>query len=214
MDEYVQERASMPVAEFGEKLNFSASKFNKLKSKGDKIQFRLLGKPFYEGKHFMEDSNSDSGWNVVPCPRINEGGECEICEMFFAAHKSAKKDGLSKAETQKLTNPFKPAVIFYLPVLNRETGRFEIFQTSQGVRDQIEAKRELGTKVMERDMIVVRTEKPGSYYSLSVVDSADTNPLTEAEEAEAQKGREANLEEYINGREDESAEVENEDIDL
>ena len=204
----------MPVAEFGEKISFSVSKFTKLKSKGDKLRFRILGKPFYDGKHFMEDSNSESGWKVLPCPRINEGGECEICEMFFAAHKSAKKEGLSKTETQKLTSPFKPAVNFYFPVLNRDSQEFEIFQTTQGVRNQIESQIELGTKVLERDLIVLRTETPGSgYYSLNVVDSADTEPLTEKEEAEAVKGKEANLEDYVNGQSESAGEVE-EDIEL
>lgn len=202
----------MPVAEYGEKVDFSASKFTKLSSKGDKITFRLLGAPFYEGKHFMEDSNEQSGWKVIPCPRINEGGECEICEMFFAAHKSAKKDGLDRSETDKLVRPFQPAISFYFPVLNRETERFEIFQTSQGVRNQIEEQVQLGTKIMDRDMIVVRTEKPGSsYYKLSVVDSADTKALSKDEKAEAKKGKEVNLEEFINGR---SEEVVEEDIEL
>lgn len=208
-----QERANMPVAEFGEKVNFGASKFTKLKSKGDKIHFRILGAPFYDGKHFMESSESDSGWEVVPCPRINEGGECEICEMFFKAHRSAKKDGLDKKETDKLTQPFKPAISFYYPVLNRETEEFEVFQTTQGVRNQIEAKIELGIKVMDKDLIVVRTEQPGSnYYSLDVVDSADTKELTGKEMTEVEKGKKTNLEDYINGQSSEEEEAE--DIEL
>lgn len=204
----------MPVAEFGEKISFGASKFTKLKSKGDKIHFRILGKPFYDGKHFMEDSNSDSGWDVVPCARINEGGECEICEMFFKAHRSAKKDGLDKKETDKLTQPFKPAISFYYPVLNRETEEFEVFQTTQGVRNQIEAKIELGIKVMDKDLIVVRTEQPGSnYYSLDIVDSADTKEFSGKEQAEVEKGQKVKLEDYINGQSEEGSE-EVEDIEL
>ena len=105
----------MPVADYGEKLNFLASKFTKLKSKGDKIKFRLLGAPLYDGKHFMADGD---GWDVRPCPRINEGAECELCVLFFAAYRSAKKDGLDKKETDKLTSEFKPAISFYFPVLN------------------------------------------------------------------------------------------------
>jgi len=200
-----------PVAEYGEKLSFSASKFTKLKSKGDKIKFRLLGKPFYDGKHFMEDGD---GWDVRPCPRINEGAECETCELFFAAHRSAKKEGLDKKETDKLTSEFKPTISFYFPVLNRESQEFEVFQTTQGVRNQIEAQAELGTKIMERDLIVIRTETPGSsYYSLSVVDSSETEPLSVREKTEVKKGKKVDLSEYINGREEESTTKE-EEIEL
>lgn len=202
----------MPTADFGEKISFSASKFTKLKSKGDKLHFRILGKPFYDGKHFMEDPSNEKGWDVKPCPRINEGAECEICEMFFSAHRSAKKDGLDRSETDKLTNPFKPAVSFYFPILNRETEEFEIFQTTQGVRNQIEAKIELGIKILDRDVIVVRTENPGSnYYSLDVVDSSDTKDLTKKEKSEVRKAQSINLEDYINGREEDSV---SEDIEL
>lgn len=204
----------MPTADWGEKQSFSASKFTKLKSKGDKIQFRILGKYHYDGKHFMEDPSSESGWDVKPCPRINEGAECEICEMFFAAHRSAKKDGLDRKETDKLTNPFKPSISYYFPVLNRDTEEFQVFQTTQGVKNQVDAKLELNPKVLERDLIVVRTENPGSnYYSLDVVDSADMKPLTSKEKEEMKKGQEANLEDYVNGSSGEEVEVD-EDIEL
>ena len=202
-----------PVAEFGEVLNFSQSKLTKLKSKGDKLRFRILGKPHYDGKHFMENKNSDSGWDVKPCPRINEGVECDICEMFFAAHKSAKKEGLNKKETDKLTSPFKPAISFYYPILNRDTQKFEIFQTTIGVRNQVEEKVSLGTKILDRDLIVIRTEDPGkTYYSLSVVDSSETEPLTKQENEEIEKGKSANLDDYIYGKEDETEQIE--DIEL
>lgn len=192
----------MPTAEYGEKLSFSASKFTKLKSKGDKIQFRILGKPFYDGKHFMEDPSSDSGWDVKPCPRINDGAECEVCEMFFAAHKSAKKESLNKKETDKLTSTFKPSISFYYPVLNRNTKVFEVFQTTQGVRNAIEAKLELNEKLLDRDLIVARTEVPGNYYSLDVVDSSETEDFTATEAAEAEKGSETSMEDYVNGQEE------------
>lgn len=200
----------MPTANLGDNIDFSNSKFRKLSKQGDKVLFRLLSdKYFYDGKHFLEDSSEQSGWRVVPCPRINEGAECEICENFFAAHKSAKKEGLNRSETDKLTRPFQPVVSFYLPILNRETESFEIFQTTQGVRKKIEAQKDLGTKVMERDLIVVRTENPGSdYYSLTVVDSSETKKLSEKEKAEVKKGSAANLEEFVNGRESDEDEVE------
>jgi len=189
-----------PTANWGDKQSFSASKFTKLKSKGDKIQFRILGNYLYDGKHFM--GNKDSGkWEgeIVRCPRINDGAECEICEMFFAAHRNAKKEGLNKEETEKLTKPFKPSIAYYFPVLNRTTEQFEVFQTTPGVKNQIDAKLELNPNTLHRDLLVARTEVPGSYYSLDIVDSADTKELSSKEEVEAKKGREANMEEYVNG---------------
>jgi len=200
----------MPTADFGEKISFSSSKFTKLESKGDKIQFRVLNAPFYDGKHFYkkEDGSYD---RPVPCPRINEGGECEECKLFFAAHKSAKKDGLDKKETDKLTSPHKPAISFYYPILNRNSGKFEIFQTTIGVRNQIEAQAELGTKILERDLIVVRKEVPGSgYYSLSVVDSSETDSLTKEEKEEVEKGKDVDLGDYVVGQREEKPE----DIDI
>jgi len=196
----------MPTANWGDKQSFSASKFIKLKSKGDRIQFRILGNYHYDGKHFQEDSSQDSGWTITPCSRINDGAECEICEMFFAAHKSAKKEGLDRKETDKLTNPFKPAISYYFPVLNRDTEEFQVFQTTAGVKNQVDAKLEISPNNLERDMVVVRTETPGSgYYSLDIVDSADTKPLSDKEKAEMKKGQEANMEEYVNGTSSESS---------
>lgn len=189
----------MPYADYGEKINFSASKFTKLKSKGDKIQFRLIGNAYYDGKHFLKNGDE---WNIVPCVRINESEECEYCVRFFKAHAKAKKEGLDQKATQKLTDPWSASVAFYFPVINRETQSFEVFQTTKGIRDAIEAEIELGTKVMDRDLVVLRTEKPGKYYVLSVVDSADTQPLTPQEESEMARGKEIKLSEYVHGRED------------
>ena len=205
----------MPTADFGEKLSFSASKFTKLKSKGEKIQFKILGKPFYDGKHFREDPTADKKWDIQPCPRINEGAECSICELFFKAHREAKKNGLDKKETEKLTKDFKPAVSFYFPVLNRVTEQFEVFQTTQGVRNQIEIKMELDSDLLDRDLIVMRTELPGNYYSLDVVDSAKTKPLTDKESEETIKGANVNMDDYVNGRSEVSEdEVDAENIDI
>ena len=79
-----------------------------------------------------------------------------------------------------------------------------MFQTTQGVRNQIESQAELGTKIMQRDMIVVRTEDPGkTYYNLSVVDSSETDPLTKREKEEVKKGKEVDLTDYVSGREEE-----------
>lgn len=192
-----------PIANWGEALNFSNSKFTKLKSEGDKIQFRLIGPPHYDGKHFLKDD--EGNWNVQPCVRINEKSECEYCNKFFQAHAKAKKEGLSKKETNKLTDPYKPSMSFYFPVINRDTGMFEVFQTTKGVRDAIDAELALGTKIMERDLVVLRTEKPGNYYKVSVVDSADTKDLTKEEKLQLEKGKKTNLSNYIAGVKDEDS---------
>lgn len=190
-----------PYAGYGENVNFSTSRFTKLRNKGDKIQFRLGGVPFYDGKHFLKDD--EGNWNIITCERINANGECEYCDKFFKAHRQAKKANLDQRETRKLTDPWSASVSFYYPVVNRETGVFEVFQTTKGIRDLIEAELELGTKIMARDMIVLRTEKPGSYYKLSMVDSADTKRLSKEEGMELKKAKEVNLSEFVHGREDE-----------
>lgn len=194
----------MPFIDYGANLNFSPSRFTKLKSKGDKIQFRLIGVPYYDGKHFLKEGDE---WNIIPCPRINDNQTCDTCELFFKVHASAKKDSLDQKATQKLTEPFKASISFYFPVINRETKSFEVFQTTKSVRDKIENEIELGTKIMDRDIIVMRTEKPGTdYYSLSIVDSADTKELTQDELDEVKKGKATDLSTYINGKaEDDSA---------
>lgn len=200
----------MPTANFGESVDFSASRFTKLKSKGDKIQFRILDAPFYDGKHFLKDGDE---WDVQPCPRINEGAECEYCEKFFKAHREAKKDGLSQDDTRKLTDPWKPSISFYFPVLNRDTEKFEVFQTTKSVRDAIETEREMGTNVLTTDFVVLRTEKPGSgYYKVSTVDSSKTKDLSPKEVEEAEKGLEIGLEDYVHGKSVEEDEAE--DIEL
>lgn len=189
----------MPYADYGESIDMGTSKFTKLKSKGDKIRFRLLGKPFYDGKHFMQD---DGEWDIKSCPRINEGGKCDICDMFFKAHKDGKKQGLSKDDIDKMTKDFKASVSFYFPVVNRETEMFEIFQTTIGVRNQLETEKEMGVNLLESDFVVMRTEIPGSYYKLSKVDSSDVNELSEKELAAVEEYEKVNLEEYINGKEE------------
>lgn len=192
----------MPYADFGEDVNFSTSRFTKLKSKGDKVKFRVIGAPFYDGKHFLKDEAGD--WDIRPCVRINEGSECEFCEKFFKAHAKVKKQNIEGKEARKLTDPWSASVSFYFPIINRDTGKFEVFQTTKGVRDGIEAEIELGTKVLDRDLVVLRTEVPGSYYKLSVVDSADTKKLTKEEKAEAKKAKDTNLSEFVHGKEDEA----------
>jgi hypothetical protein len=196
----------MPELQFGEIFSTGYSKFTKLKSKGDKIQFRIVKAPFYDGKHFLKDEQGN--WNIVPCPRINEGKECEICNNYFKVLAKAKKDAVDQKEKDRLTKPFKPTISFYFPIINRETGLFEVFQTTKSVRDKIEDQIQLGVKILDRDIIVIRTEKPGAdYYSLSVVDSAETKALSSSEQQELAKGKDIDLSEFIYGTEEEDTSI-------
>jgi len=58
---------------------------------------------------------------------------------------------------------------------------------------------------------VVRKEVPGSgYYSLSVVDSSETDSLTKEEKEEVEKGKDVDLGDYVVGQREEKPE----DIDI
>lgn len=197
----------MPYADFGEKLSFSAgSQFHKLKSQGDKLHFRLLGRPYIEGKHFTE--LPDGSWDIQPCPRVNENSKCETCNKYFSIIMKAKKTGDKTLieQSKKEAKPYQNSVFVYFPVINRETQEFTIFQTTMSVRNKFEDEISLGKKVLEMDWIVLRTETPGSeYYKLSPVDSADTKPLTEKELAEVERYKSMDLAEIVAGAADDES---------
>lgn len=193
----------MPQVGFGEKLNSGGSQFFKLESKGDRLQFRLLDAPFVEGKHFFQDD--DGGWDIQPCPRINDGDKCPHCDKFFALKRQVKKesDKTIIAQLNKEADYWKPSTFVYYPVINRETGEFTVFQTTVGVRQQIEDEYALGVKVLDVDFIALRTETPGSgYYKVSRVDSAETKALTDAEKQVVEDYKNMDLSELVNGRYD------------
>jgi hypothetical protein len=192
-----------PFANFGEEINTSSNLFSKLKAKGDTIHFRILGVPYYDGKHFSKDDNDK--WVITPCPRINEKQECETCKKYFAAMADVKKmqaNGEPKhviEEAKKVANKYSASVSVYYPIINRKTETFQIFQTGMGVRNKIEAEVKLGTPVLKRDFIVLRTEQQGNYYALTKVDSADTKEYTEKELEEVKKFEATDLESLIIG---------------
>ena len=65
----------MPSFNMGETLNIDkGGMFVKLKSKGDKIKFRLIKGGYYDGKHFIKNGDK---WIVTDCPKIMHGKECE-----------------------------------------------------------------------------------------------------------------------------------------
>jgi hypothetical protein len=196
---------SMPYVDYGTPFDQGNSQFFKLKSKGDKLQFRLLGAPFVEGKHFFETAD---GWDIQDCPRINDKAECEHCNKYFSIIAKAKKTGDESMlkQARKEAEKYKCSVSFYFPVLDRNAEKFRIFKSAQSVRAKIETEVEMGTKVLEVDFIVMRTEQPGTnYYSLTRVDSAQTKKLTEDEKLEVEKYKSINLEELISGSREEGS---------
>jgi hypothetical protein len=198
----------MPYIDFGSELPSTGSKFLKLKSKGDKVQIRLLDRPFYYGQHFLKDEAGK--WNVVPCPRINDQDECEYCEKFFSIIAKAKKDGDPKEieEAKKEARAFQPSTQFYYPVLNRDTGKFQIFQTTKSVRDKIETEAKMGVKVLETDFIVLRAEtSPQNYYGVTKVDSSEVKALSTEEKDEIKKSKQTDLESIVAGNREEDSEV-------
>lgn len=193
----------MPMADFGTKVNFGGnSQFVKLKSKGDKIRLRLLGAPFIEGKHFFE---TEDGWDVLPCPKVNEGGKCEHCDQYWRIVGPAlkTKDKTLIEQAKKEARKYQNRVIVHYPIIDRDSHEFKIFQTGLGVRNKIEAEFEAGVKVLNVDFVVLRTEQPGpGYYALSRVDSADTPALTPEEQQIVEDYKTMDLTELVNGAQD------------
>lgn len=202
------ERNDMPIVEFGEKFSTSRSKFLKLKGVNEKVRLRFLGAPFVEGKHF--DQNPDDSWNVTPCPRINEKADCPTCERYFEIMARAKKTGDEKVikEAKKEARKYQSAISFYFPVLNRDTCEFAIFQSKLSVKNQLEDELAAGTKVLDSDFVVMRTESNGLVrYPVKKVDSSDTPPLTLEEKEEVKKYKTINMEDYVTGQREDEGEL-------
>jgi hypothetical protein len=201
-----QKEGTMPINDFGTEFKTSSSQFVSLKSKGDQLRFRLLGAPYVEGKHFSQ--NEDDTWEVTGCPRINDKSECETCNKYFEIVMKAKKTGDQKLieQANKEARKYKVGISFYFPVIDRNEGKFVIFNSRKIVKDAIDAELAMGTKILERDWIVLRTEIPGKYYTIKVVDSSDNPPFTDEEKEEVAKFKKMDLSTMIAGsKEDDSA---------
>lgn len=198
----------MPYADFGEKVSFgTGSQFLKLKSKGDKLRFRILGRPFIEGKHFTK---TEDGWDVTPCPRVNEKQDCPSCTIYMKAIGAANKtkDEAIKKKAHKEFDKYNATISVYYPIIDRLTQEFRVFQTTMGVRGKIESEGEMGVKVLAVDFDIMRTELPGSdYYKLSRVDSAETTPLTDLESELIEKNKNVDLSQIVNGTADDDSTV-------
>ena len=193
----------MNTLEFGSDIQGSSNMYLRVKQKGDKIQFRIAQNPTYVGKHFIKKQD---GWSVPNCPRINSQEECDMCEKYFEIMSSAKSADKKEAdELKKVARDYAVSITFYFPVLNREEGKFGILQTTRGVRNKINEFYENGTDVFSKDFVLRNTgsDSPKDLYSLTIVDSSDTPPLTEEEEAELKKAKEFDMSTINDGTEDE-----------
>lgn len=180
---------------FGEQMkSTSGGNFLRVKQKGDTIKFRIAQAPVYSGKHFsplVDKETGDKKWDVFPCPRINNGEECETCEQFFklkAQAKKAKETDDLKLEKDLNTQArnYSVAIQFFFPVLDRGTQEFGILQTTKGVRDRINEAHESGVNVLDKDWVLRNTgsDSPKDLYSIVAMDSKDTPPLTPKEDEE------------------------------
>src|SRR3989304_7946564 len=173
----------MPLAEFGSEIKGvgNQSQFVQLKSKGDSITFRLAGVPGYNAKHWKEDKT----W--VFCPKIMQQEECKLCEeVDFTQDLEDKRNKKAK-------------VTFYFPILNRETGQAQIFQTGLSVRAAIEEYQRAGEDVYKIDWKVTRNEgeNPAHYYG---VVRLSEKKLTKEEEIEYEKATAIDINAIIEGK--------------
>ena len=165
----------MPKAEFGRELDLPASegRYIRLKSQGDKIKFRIAGTPVYQVDHWVEGEK-------IPCKKYGGGGgECSFCEDYRRAVE------LGDEEMQR---KFRPVTTFLYPILNRVTGKAQIFQfTAKSIHYAISGYAKEGVDVFGCDWVVERTEEPGSgYYSVMRLGSEE---LTEEEQAQLERAR-------------------------
>lgn len=195
---------------FGQKLPGTANQFLRLKEKGDQVQFRIALEegqdPVYTGKHFQ--TKEDGSWNVTDCVRIQDGGECELCEKFFEIKnlikefKAAENVDDKNPEVKRMENEarnYSVAIQFFFPILDRGDGKFKILQTTNGVRNQFNEKFESGIKIFEKEWILRNTGEPaGKKYSLAMVDSADVKKLSAEEEEEFKKAKAYDLSQISN----------------
>ena len=195
----------MPTFEFGDlQEDNKEDLIVRLKSKNEKIKFRLVPNKFYfTAKHFIKE---DGGWNVVDCPRVLSGDECEYCEKTQMLYDDLKKAEAENDEANvKLFNEeirkYKVSYNFFYPIVDRDTETAKILQVSKSVRISLEDEYKNGTDMFKYDWILTRTERPGSdYYKLTRVDSSETKPLSEKEKKEYEKARKWNLEKLVGGK--------------
>ena len=194
----------MPFADFGQKIpsiDGRESKIFFLKTKGEKVVFRIVGKPYYISRHFVQ--KEDGSWNIFFCPRIMKDSKCIYCQKYFDLRKQVKeaKESGDKGAAEALNEEakrYKETTRFYYPAINRETGEGILLEAPLSVRLKLDSYVEAGADVLNSDFVLTRTEKPGSdYYTLIRLDSKDTKPLTKKEKEEVKKVKEWDIEEML-----------------
>lgn len=147
----------MQTAGFDKDLNLPSSggKYRKLKSKGEKIKFRIAATPQYETKHFIGDNN------IVTCGKFNTDDKkatCKYCDQYEAMVSAGDKDGAKQ---------IAPVSSFYYPILNLDTNEAEIFQfNAKSIHYTIKGYSDEGVNVFECDWSIERTEEKGNYYKV------------------------------------------------
>lgn len=193
---------------FGSKTAMdSGSGFVQLKKKGEKVQFRFIAPPSYDGKHFKKVG--DKKWDITMCPKVMTEEYCELCDTYYKmmAEAKAMEDENAKKAKQEEARNFKSKVTFYYPILDREDGKAKILKTTLSVRLKVDEKTAMGKDVTKNDYILMRTEKPGTdYYSLEPVDSADSNPLSTEELEQIEVAKTWDMEEKIETKVKQSSE--------
>jgi hypothetical protein len=186
----------MPSFNMGETLNIDkGGLFVKLKSKGNKIKFRLIKGGYYDGKHFIKNGEN---WIVSYCPRIMNELPCEHCVKYFDIRTQANliEDKKEKESVMKEAQKFQVKMTFYYPIIDREDGKGKILKTTMSVRQDLEAEFKDGINVFDYDYVLTRTEEsPAKYYKLTRMDSKQCVDLTDEEVKEMGKLGSMNLEE-------------------
>lgn len=184
----------MPTqSSFGARTNADRDDlFVKLKAKGEKITFRVIKTPYYDGKHFTK--NAEGKWDIEECPKIMLDEYCEKCDTYYAKMREVKKLKADKKDKEAKVledeaKPFKNKVTFYYPIVNRETESVQILKVPQSIRIYFDEQAAKGIDITKFDYIMVRTEVPGKYYDIDRVDSSMTKPLSEKEQVEWEKGK-------------------------
>ena len=178
----------MPNFNMGETLDIDkGGLFINLKSKGDKIKFRLIKGGYYDGKHFIKDGDN---WIISYCPRIMNKLPCDYCEKYFNIIAEAKllQDKNEKENLMKQARNYKPKVTFYYPIIDRGDGKGKILKTTMSVRLDFETEFKDGIDIYEYDYVLTRTEEsPAKYYKLTRLDSKQCTDLTDDEVKEIGK---------------------------
>jgi len=175
----------MPQINFSDDIDVPGgggmANFVKLESKGDKIKFRLANKPHVRAQHWPKDSRP------LDCERVNNNKDCEYCAKL---EEGEFPPGVTKEQVEKdaRLNWYKPTIQFLYPILNRDTGVAQIFQTSTSVHVVIKDAEKAGIDVYKSDWQVTRNEGvPAKYYSVIRLDPVKLDAKDKAILEEANK---------------------------